>query len=64
MKARKRGTMPLSEKALLDAQNLATYLDIGEALARQIGKQADAEVRFGRTVRYRKDKIDLFLSYL
>lgn len=64
MKARKRGTMPLYEKALFDANNLAEYLDVGVQAARRIGKEADAEIRFGKTVRYKKSKIDLFLSYM
>ncbi len=64
MKARKRGTMPLSEKALFDAYNLADYLDVGIQAARRIGKEADAEIRFGKTVRYKKAQIDLFLSYM
>ena len=64
MKARKRGTMPLYEKALFDANNLAEYLDVGVQAARRIGKEADAEIRFGQTVRYKKSQIDLFLSYM
>lgn len=64
MKARRRGTMPLSEKVLFDASNLAEYLDVGVQAARRIGKEADAEIRFGKTVRYKKSQIDLFLSYM
>ena len=64
MKARKLGTMPLYEKGLFDANNLAEYLDVGVQAARRIGKEADAEIRFGKTVRYKKSQIDLFLSYM
>ena len=64
MKARRRGTTPLSEKALFDANNLAEDLDLGVQAARRIGKEADAEIRFGKTTRYKKEKIDLYLSYL
>lgn len=64
MEQRNRGALPLSEKALLDAKSLAIYLDIGIATARKIGKEANAEVRFGKSVRYKTQKIDEFLKYL
>lgn len=64
MEARNRGSLPLSQKALLDAKNLAEYLDVGVATARKIGKMADAEIRFGKTVRYKPQKVDEYLKYL
>lgn len=64
MQSRNRGTLPLSEKALLDDKSLAEYLDTGLATARKISRLANAEVYIGRTKRNDRKKIDKYLQYL
>lgn len=64
MKKREIGTIPLSEKALLDDRNLAEYLDVGLATARRISREAGAERRFGRLKRNDRRLIDEFLRSL
>lgn len=64
MKKREIGTIPLSERALLDDRNLAEYLDVGLSTARRISREAGAERRFGRLKRNDRRLIDEFLNSL
>jgi len=64
MNAKKKGTIPLSEKALLDDRNLAEYLDCGLSTARKISREAGAERWFGRTKRNDRQLIDKYLKCL
>lgn len=51
-------------KRLVDAAGLANYLSIGLTMARQVGKEAGAERRIGRLVRYDLDDIDKLVDTL
>lgn len=62
MKKREIGTIPLSERALLDDRNLAEYLDMGLSTARRISREAGAERHFGRLKRNDRRLIDKYLQ--
>lgn len=64
MNARSKGTMPLSERALLSDKSLAEYLDCGLATARKISREAEAIRKFGKTKLNDRRAIDEFLKYL
>lgn len=53
----------LDEKALLDRNELSQYLSIGLNNANEVGIQANAIVRIGKTrVLYRREAIDDYLE--
>lgn len=47
---------------LLDVKGLMEYLTLGEAKSKEFGEEAKAIVRYGRSVRYDRQKIDSFIE--
>lgn len=46
----------------LDSRSLQAYLCVGIATARQIGRDAHAEIQIGKRIIYNRDRIDEYID--
>lgn len=56
------GTVTNIEAALLSTKQLCEYLSMGKTSAMKFGEAAGARIKFGKSVRWNKAKIDEHLT--
>ena len=62
MKVRENQTISISEKRLLSAIEVCTYLSLGRNKGIEFAKEIGSEIKIGRRSLYDKNKIDAYLD--
>lgn len=61
-KKKKKSTLPLNQKLLVDTEHLMELLDCGKHMAIEIGTKAEAKVCFGRKLFWNVNVIQRYID--